>query len=235
MNGAWQAVRMAVLVAALTVVATAEGKKAEFDYNPPEVGNGMFTDDLNMLDRERGEFASNLAAHAANQVAEARASKASLDAARRLIGLARHLSPRNREALVINHQLKKGIIPEKTEGVYSPGVFARLLLTRAQLLDRDGGFQDKLLARAFIELATEMDSRNEDAVYAFELQRLDHGDFDWSVVTDYKEPVKKAPAPAPVDDPMPEAKPDAAPEKKPEPKAADRSGAPRRGPTGGRP
>lgn len=218
---------VAVLVMTAQIAASAPDRKVEFEYKPPVVGKGIFTADLNMLDRERGEFASNLAAHAANEVAAARASKGSLERARRLIGLAMHLSPRNKQALVINHQLRKGLLPETTDGVYSPGVFARLLLTRAQLLDRDGGYQDKLLARAFIELATEMDARNEDAVYAFELQRLDHGDFDWSMITDFREPEKKPLVPPPGVEPASKAKPETKPEEKP-------AGTARRGPPGRR-
>ena len=122
-------------------------------------------------------------------------------------------------------------LPEKIEGVYTPGVFARLLLARAQLLQREGGFQDKLLGRAFIELATEMDPRNEDAVYAFELQRIDHGDFDWKLITDYKETVKKVITPESGAE-RPE-EPEEVP--KPDPKSAATGGPPpRRGPPGGR-
>jgi len=234
MKDSCQAVIVAALAVVLHGVSPAEPKKVEFEFKPPVVGGGLFTDDLNMLDRERGEFASNLAAHGANVVAASRASKTALEEARRLLGLAMHLSPRNREALVINHQLRKGIVPEATEGVYSAGVFARLLLTRAQLLDREGGYQDKLLGRAFIELATEMDPRNEDAVYAFELQRLDHGDFDWTMITDYKAPEKKpiVPAPPPVEESAPEPKPEAKPAEKP---AAKPGGGRPGGPPGRRP
>jgi hypothetical protein len=31
-----------------------------------------------------------------------------------------------------------------------------------------------------------MDPKNEDAVYASEVQRLDHGSVNWNEVTDYK-------------------------------------------------
>jgi hypothetical protein len=41
-----------------------------------------------------------------------------------------------------------------------------------------------LLARIFIELSAEMNPRSDDAVYASELQRLDHGPVDWSALTD---------------------------------------------------
>ncbi|MEY3897325.1 MAG: hypothetical protein RLZZ214_2846, partial [Verrucomicrobiota bacterium] len=50
-----------------------------------------------------------------------------------------------------------------------------------------GGAENKRLARYFIQLAAEMDPKNEDAVYASEVQRLDHGALDWSPLTDSAE------------------------------------------------
>jgi hypothetical protein len=66
---------------------------------------------------------------------------------------------------------------------------ARLLLTRGQLLEKQAGEENKILARYFIQLAAEIDPKNEDAVYASEVQRLDHGALDWKLITD--PPVKK--------------------------------------------
>ena len=67
--------------------------------------------------------------------------------------------------------------------------FARLLFTRGQLLEKQGGDENGRLARLFIQLAATIDPRNEDAVYASEVHRLDHGPVDWAAVTDCaKEP-----------------------------------------------
>ena len=136
-----------------------------------------------MLGSEREEYATNLASIAINQVVIAKASPESLAEARRMLALALHLSPRNKRAVVVNFQLSKGIVPELSEGNYSPQVFARLILTRGQLLEKQGGEENKLLARYFIQLSANLDPKNEDAVYASELQRLDHGDLDWTPVT----------------------------------------------------
>jgi hypothetical protein len=38
-----------------------------------------------------------------------------------------------------------------------------------------------------------MDPKNEDAVYASEVQRLDHGSVNWNDVTDFKGKEKPAP------------------------------------------
>nr|MCU0752050.1 hypothetical protein [Akkermansiaceae bacterium] len=96
------------------------------------------------------------------------------------------LSPRNKRALVAGFQLAKGVLPEASDGAYSPQAFARLLHARAGLLEKQDGDENRLLARMFIELAAGMDPKNEDAVYASEVRRLDHGELDWSAVTNPK-------------------------------------------------
>lgn len=162
----------------------AEEKK--IDYKPPVVGAGLFTDKLSMMDKEREEYAINLATYAGNQIAEGKGSTASLAQARRLLALSLHLSPRNRKAVVMNYQLERGILPQKVEGDYSAEVLARLLLTRGQLLLKQNTEEDVLLGRCFIEVAAEMDARNEDAVYAAELLRLDQKRVSWESLTDVK-------------------------------------------------
>ncbi|MES2439208.1 MAG: hypothetical protein V4584_09070 [Verrucomicrobiota bacterium] len=137
-----------------------------------------------MLDSERDEYATNLATVASNHIATAKASPASLADGRKMLALALQLSPRNKRAVVVNFQLSKGILPEIVESNYSPPVFARLILTRGQLLAKQGGSENQKLARYFIQLAAELDPKNEDAVYASEVQRLDHGAVNWAAVTD---------------------------------------------------
>jgi len=162
----------------------AEEKK--FEYKAPVVGAGLFSDRLSMMDKEREEYAINLANYAGNQVVEGKGSPSSLAQARRLLSLSLHLSPRNRKAVVMNYQLEKGILPQKVEGDYSPEVLARLLLTRGQLLMKQSAEEDVLLGRCFVEVAAEMDARNEDAVYASELLRLDNKKVAWDLLTDVK-------------------------------------------------
>jgi hypothetical protein len=179
--GIWQAVTIFFL--SVACLHAAEAPKS-FAWDPPVVMRSMFTPDLGMLDSEREEYATNLASLAANQVVAAKASAQSLAEARRLLALALHLSPRNKRAIVVNFQLAKGILPEVSEGNYSPQVFARLLLSRGQLLEKQGGDENKRLARMFVHLAAGMDPKNEDAVYASEVHRLDYGTVDWSAITD---------------------------------------------------
>lgn len=170
----------------LSVAGFATAQEKKFEWTAPAIGKGLFSDELGMLDRERDDYAGSLAAEAANRVLKGKGSVASLADARRLLGLAMQLAPRNRKVLVLNFQLGRGMLPEgKAEG-YDPEVLARLLFTRAEALKKQGGAQNQLLARAFIEISAELDPKNEDAVYASELQRLDHGSVDWSAFTDAK-------------------------------------------------
>ena len=165
-------------------VLGAQETAKSFPWDAPKVVTSVFTQDLGMLDSEREEYATNLATIASNHLATVKASPASLADARRMLALALQLSPRNKKAVVVNFQLSKGVLPEITEGNYSPPVFARLILTRGQLLAKQGGEENQKLARYFIQLAAELDPKNEDAVYASEVQRLDHGAVDWAAVTD---------------------------------------------------
>ena len=166
-----------------TLLAEADPGKA-FAYQPPVVEKCLFDDSLSMFDRERVEYATNLATYAAKCVVEKGADAASLEQARRIIGLALHLSPRNRQALVVNFQLKQGVLPEVKKGDYNPRTLSRLLLSRARLLAQGENENGKLLAGCFVELAALIDPRNEDAVYAYEIQRLESGDVDWRLITE---------------------------------------------------
>jgi hypothetical protein len=176
----WQAVALFHLM--VSILGAEEGGKA-FAWKSPKVVTSLYTQDLGMLDSERDDYATNLAIYAANQIAASKASVASLEEAYRIVSLALQLSPRNKRAVVLNFQLSKGVLPEITDGNYSPQVFARLILTRGQLLAKQGGAENSHLARYFIQIAAEMDPKNEDAVYASELQRLDHGTLNWASIT----------------------------------------------------
>jgi hypothetical protein len=173
----------AVMVFFLGVVwsRAAEPPKT-FAWEPLKIAHSMFTPDLGMLDSERQEYATNLASHAAGKLADTKVSPQSLADARRMLALALHLSPRNKRAIVMNYQLSKGILPEVTGGNYSPQVFARLLLSRGQLLEKQGGDENKRLGRILVHLAAGLDPKNEDAVYASEVHRLDYGAVDWAAI-----------------------------------------------------
>jgi len=168
-----------------TVCGQSENSPTAFAYQSPIVEKVIFDDSV-MLAQERHNYATNLAAYAANLVSVKKASKESLESARRILALALHLERRNKQAVVINFQLREGVIPEIKKGDYNPRTFARLLMTRAKLLlkSNNDNESERLLARCFIELAAHIDPRNEDAVFEYENQRIDSGDLDWRVLTD---------------------------------------------------
>lgn len=184
----WQAA--AVFCVTISFLGAQE-TASNFAWTAPKVAKSVFTAELGMLDSERDEYATTLATLASNQVVAAKASPASLTDARRMLALALQLSPRNKRALVVNFQLSKGVLPEKAESNYSAQVFARLILTRGQLLSKQGGAENLKLARYFTQLSAEMDPKNEDAVYASEVQRLDQGTLDWADLTDGMEKKEK--------------------------------------------
>ncbi len=175
----WQSPIIAFLALSTIVVCA----KPDFEWEPLAIRESIFSQDLVMLGSERDEYASNLAAYAASDIAENGASMASIAHGRKILSLAMQLSPRNKQALVTQFQLAKGIVPEKTAGDYSPQVFARLLLTRGQLLLQQPEGENHLLAQYLIQLSAEMDPRNEDAVYESELARIDNGAPDWNLLT----------------------------------------------------
>jgi hypothetical protein len=170
------------------VVAFAQDEKNEgeqkFEYKPPVVEKILFDDSLSMFGQERHEYATNLAVYAANQLIAKKASAESLVSARRILALSFHLERRNKVAMVVNFQLKEGVMPEVRKGDYNPRTFSRLLLARAKLFLRRDNESEKLLAHCFVELAALIDPRNEDAVFAYENQRIDVGEIDWRVITD---------------------------------------------------
>ena len=163
----------------------AEGEEeAQFDYEAPVVVKILFDDSLSMLDQERSEYATNLATYAANQVIAKKGDAESIKTARRILALALHLERRNKQALVVNFQLRKGVLPEVKKSDYNLRTFSRLLHSRAKLLARRDNEREKLLSRCFTELAAMIDPRNEDAVFDYESQRLDSGEIDWRIITD---------------------------------------------------
>ena len=153
-------------------------------YEAPEVRQALFGDDV-MLAEERKSYATNLATYAANLVSSKGAAKEVLMSARRILALSLHLERRNKQAMVVNFQLRQGVIPKVKVGDYNPRTFSRLLMARAKLLLKggDGSKKEKLLARYFIDVAAHIDPRNEDAVFECETQRIDFGDLDWGLLT----------------------------------------------------
>ena len=148
------------------------------------IEKALFGDDV-MLAAERKSYATNLATYAANLVSAKGAAKEALMSARRIIALSLNLERRNKQAMIVNFQLRQGVMPKVKVGDYNPRTFSRLLMARAKLLLKggEGTKKEKLLARYFIDVAAHIDPRNEDAVFECETQRIDFGDLDWGLLT----------------------------------------------------
>lgn len=195
----------------LAAPLAAEDKPAAFKWETVKVQVSAFSRDLGLLDSERDEYATNLANCATQGIAAGKTNPEALEQARRLLLLALNLSPRNRRAIVVNFQLAKGLVPEQIKGDFSPTTLARLLSTRGGILAQSASQEDRLLARMFCQLAADLDPKNEDAVYASEVDRLDHGNLDWTFLarplTKAPEPVDKPAETAPMAPPNPTPKP----------------------------
>lgn len=181
MTRVWQVV-FVVWSVALGLRAQQKPERS-FQWVPVKIQASAFSPDLALLDGERDEYATNLADCAALAISSAKATQESLDQGQRLLTLALNLSPRNRRAIIVNYQLTKGLLPEPVKGDFSPPTMARLLLARGQILAKSNSQENRLLARMFYQVASELDPKNEDAVYASEVDRLDHGNLDWSFLT----------------------------------------------------
>lgn len=145
------------------------------------------------MNSERDEYATHLANLAVNCIVTEGTSETALEQARKLLALGLRLSPRNKRAVVVNFQLSQGVLPEKVSLDCGPEAMSKLIFARAGLLMKQSGEENELAARIFTALAAELDPKNEDAVYGSEVQRLDHGAVDWSIITRPHPAGEKAP------------------------------------------
>lgn len=178
MKRIWQA----IVVLSLAVSPLGGQEVSAPQWEPLKVQASAFSPAVGLLDTERDEYATHLADCALTSLHRDRGG-ATVAAARRMMELALHLSPRNRRAVVINFQLAKGILPPAAKDGFSPPSLARLLTTRAEILSNTEQAENKLLARMFRAVAAELDPKNEDAVYACQMDELDHGALDWGVLS----------------------------------------------------
>ncbi len=186
MNRTLQGLLSCAIFATIAIPVLAATPELKGKYQEPKINQRLFGQDLSMVNNERDEYASNLAAYAVKIIQTSKGEQESLDVARQVMGLALHLSPRNKKCLVANAQLKRGIMPAKVIADYDSDVFASLLLTRGQLLEKQDGGTNILLARYLIALSANIDPRNEDAIYEAEIRRIDHGEISWKALTDAK-------------------------------------------------
>jgi hypothetical protein len=154
----------------------------ENGYDEPIVTKALFAgEEIAILAVDRDKLATNIAAFVVNSIKPDGKAEA-LDTAKRLIGLALHLNPRNRIAVVANFQFKKGLAPKKVEPDYSPVTLAEVLQNRAVLLARRGGDLNLMLAGYMLAAAVDIDPRNESAIYELEMYRKAVAEIDWTPI-----------------------------------------------------
>ena len=157
-----------------------ESFSGEAKYTEPEVKEARFDKStVNLLKVDRDKLASSVAAYVVSSTKESPDGIA-LDAARKLIGFALHLSPRNRDAVIANFQFKKGLPRRKIQPEYSPVTLAEVLQSRAMVLIKNGGDLNVSLAGYMLSVAVQVDSTNETAIYELEMYSKDIGAIDWS-------------------------------------------------------
>ena len=157
-----------------------ESFSGEAKYTEPEVKEARFDKStVNLLKVDRDKLASSVAAYVVSSTKESPDGIA-LDAARKLLGFALHLSPRNRDAVIANFQFKKGLPRRKIQPEYSPVTLAEVLQSRATFLIKNGGDLNVSLAGYMLSVAVQVDSTNETAIYELEMYRKDIGAIDWS-------------------------------------------------------
>ena len=166
------------LLGAPTVFGDDKGAK----YYEPIVIKPLFVaDEIAILAVDRDKLATNIAAFVANSIKPG-GNAEDIDTATRLIGLALHLDPRNRMAVVVNFQFKKGLAPRKVEAEYSPVTLAELLQRKAESIHKQGGDLNAMLAGFMLAAAVEIDPRNETAIYQLEMYRKAVAEIDWTPI-----------------------------------------------------
>ncbi|MCP4847530.1 MAG: hypothetical protein GY899_06245 [Verrucomicrobiaceae bacterium] len=154
----------------------------EGGYDEPIVTKALFAgEEVAILAVDRDKLATNIAAFVVNSI-KPDGKAAELDVATRLIGLALHLNPRNRIAVVANFQFKKGLSPKKVDPDYSPVTLAEVLQNRAVLLARRGGDINLMLAGYLLAAAVDIDPMNESAIYELEMYRKAVAEIDWTPI-----------------------------------------------------
>ena len=169
-------------VAAFFLLSPVLVRGADLVWKPLTIQKSIFTEQVGLLDTEREDYAGQLAAYAGECITREKGSQEALTQGRKVLALALQLSPRNKQAMVLNFQLAKGILPEAESSDMGTEALAKLLFARAEQLKKQSGEENQLLARIFTQLAAEMDPKNVDVVYASEINRLDFGPIDWNAL-----------------------------------------------------
>ena len=159
-----------------------QGEPLKINWRQFKIAKSHFPQTIAMMDAERDDYASNLSGVAVRILHAEKVDKESRELARQIFALALHLSPRNKQAVVLNVKLSQGKVPPAPPTDYRPATMARLLMQRGKLLEKEGGDENVKVAGYFFDAAVGLDPKNEDAIYLSELFRINHGDVDWGLL-----------------------------------------------------
>jgi len=167
-------------------------------FEVPDISKSIFTNDLGMMQLERGQLATHVSGYVCNQLGEAivAGDAPAIALGEKLIALALHLDVRNRRAVTARYQLGRGVAPNRMEQDFESAVFSELLLKRSEALLGSGKVEDHKLARYLVAVAVELNPRNDDAVYRQEMLARSHGEVPWGRLTQPAPEPKSAAAPS---------------------------------------
>jgi hypothetical protein len=175
--------RIAAIAISVLVLSLAGARaQSAVGYVAPKVDEPLFEKaDIALLEVDRSKLSSNLAAFVANTI-KPKSNARQIQKARRMLGLALHLDPRNRTAVVTNFQFTRGLEPKEARADYGPATLAEILQAHARSLLLKGGDLNQLLAGYLLDCAVEIDASNETAVYELEMYKKDVAPVDWTPV-----------------------------------------------------
>lgn len=165
-----------------TPVAGEETARLPAGFHLPEIRHSTFSENLGLMSIEREDMAEQLAGFVINELSALVISgdREATALAEKLLGLALHLDPRNRSAVVASFQLARGIQPDPVASDYRPDTLSELFLKRSDLLARQEGEENILLGAALLFSAAEMNPKNTEAVFRHEMRRREGQEVDWT-------------------------------------------------------
>ncbi len=150
----------------------APGKPA---FAKPKVPAALFTHEKTaLLAPECERIASFLAKHAAERFTPGilRGDRAAMREGRLLLTVSLHLAPLNAAAVHCADAWSEGRAPRLPAAGENLRVFSGFMLRAAQRQEGEPGSAREVLGRVLIRLAADLDPKNEDAIYASEMQDL---------------------------------------------------------------
>lgn len=151
---------------------------AAIQYTPPDPNaQAIRQSRIQLSDEYCAKAASMLAACARSQSLPA--TQADVELTQMLIGLGMQFDPGNKDVVVANAQLKRGVASKPATPI-SKRSMAATLLKLGKKCEENAGTEDLKLAGLCYSLAVKLDEKSEDALYALEVYSGKQPAPDWS-------------------------------------------------------